>query len=220
MINKNAYFVTVEGMDGAGKGSYLDNIIRILEENGFTVITTREPGGTELGEQIRQRLLHEVMPIEQEIELFFECRKELLNTIVKPALEKGTVVLCDRFTDSTYAYQGGEHPHVKPLIRELENKVQEGLQPDLTLLFDLPVEVTRQRLAGTGKVPDKFESKSDDFFENVRNSYLERVEEFPERFRIINSNQPKDKVAMDVENTIKIFLGLELEPVKKKKLKM
>lgn len=220
MINKNAYFVTVEGMDGAGKGSYLDNIIRILEENGFTVITTREPGGTELGEQIRQRLLHEVMPIEQEIELFFECRKELLNTIVKPALEKGTVVLCDRFTDSTYAYQGGEHPHVKPLIRELENKVQEGLQPDLTLLFDLPVEVTRQRLAGTGKVPDKFESKSDNFFENVRNSYLERVEEFPERFRIINSNQPKDKVAMDVENTIKIFLGLELEPVKKKKLKM
>jgi dTMP kinase len=220
MINKNAYFVTVEGMDGAGKGSYLDNIIRILEENGFTVITTREPGGTELGEQIRQRLLHEVMPIEQEIELFFECRKELLNTIVKPALEKGTVVLCDRFTDSTYAYQGGEHPHVKPLIRELENKVQEGLQPDLTLLFDLPVEVTRQRLAGTGKVPDKFESKSDDFFENVRNSYLERVEEFPERFRIINSNQPKDKVAIDVENTIKIFLGLELEPVKKKKLKM
>ncbi|HCJ8469438.1 TPA: dTMP kinase [Escherichia coli] len=220
MINKNAYFFTVEGMDGAGKGSYLDNIIRILEENGFTVITTREPGGTELGEQIRQRLLHEVMPIEQEIELFFECRKELLNTIVKPALEKGTVVLCDRFTDSTYAYQGGEHPHVKPLIRELENKVQEGLQPDLTLLFDLPVEVTRQRLAGTGKVPDKFESKSDDFFENVRNSYLERVEEFPERFRIINSNQPKDKVAMDVENTIKIFLGLELEPVKKKKLKM
>lgn len=220
MINKNAYFVTVEGMDGAGKGSYLDNIIRILEENGFTVITTREPGGTELGEQIRQRLLHEVMPIEQEIELFFECRKELLNTIVKPALEKGIVVLCDRFTDSTYAYQGGEHPHVKPLIRELENKVQEGLQPDLTLLFDLPVEVTRQRLAGTGKVPDKFESKSDDFFENVRNSYLERVEEFPERFRIINSNQPKDKVAMDVENTIKIFLGLELEPVKKKKLKM
>lgn len=220
MINKNAYFVTVEGMDGAGKGSYLDNIIRILEENGFTVITTREPGGTELGEQIRQRLLHEVMPIEQEIELFFECRKELLNTIVKPALEKGIVVLCDRFTDSTYAYQGGEHPHVKPLIRELENKVQEGLQPDLTLLFDLPVEVTRQRLAGTGKVPDKFESKSDDFFENVRNSYLERVEEFPERFRIINSNQPKDKVAMDVENTIKIFLGLELEPAKKKKLKM
>jgi len=220
MINKNAYFVTVEGMDGAGKGSYLDNIIRILEENGFTVITTREPGGTELGEQIRQRLLHEVMPIEQEIELFFECRKELLNTIVKPALEKGIVVLCDRFTDSTYAYQGGEHPHVKPLIRELENKVQEGLQPDLTLLFDLPVEVTRQRLAGTGKVPDKFESKSDEFFENVRNSYFERVEEFPERFRIINSNQPKDKVAMDVENTIKIFLGLELEPVKKKKLKM
>ena len=220
MINKNAYFSTVEGIDGAGKGSYLDNIIRILEENGFTVITTREPGGTELGEQIRQRLLHEVMPIEQEIELFFECRKELLNTIVKPALEKGIVVLCDRFTDSTYAYQGGEHPHVKPLIRELENKVQEGLQPDLTLLFDLPVEVTRQRLAGTGKIPDKFESKSDDFFENVRNSYFERVKEFPERFSVINSNQPKDKVAIDVENAIKIFLGLDLEPVKKNKLKM
>lgn len=220
MINKNAYFISLEGVDGAGKGSYINNIIKILEDSGYQVITTREPGGTKLGEEIRERLLHETMPIEEEIGLFFESRADLLDKVIIPSLEKGIVVLCDRFTDSTYAYQGGEYPHVKPLIKEYEQKVQKGLTPDLTLLFDLPVEVSRQRLAGTGKEPDKFESKSDNFFEKVRTSYHERVAEEPSRFSVINSNQPKENVSSDVENTIKQFLKNNYEPAKRKKFKM
>lgn len=217
MINKNAPFVTVEGMDGAGKSSHIDKIVATLEEAGWTVVRTREPGGTELGEQLRERILNEEMSIEIEIDLLFQSRRDLLEKVIVPNLEKGIAIVCDRFTDSTYAYQGGEYPHMKPVIKQYELDVHGTLTPDMTLLFDLPVEISKQRLDFTGKIPDKFESKDEAYFEKVRNSYLERVSAEPERFRVIDSNQPKDKVSEDVGMVMQDFINV---PSKKKKFKM
>lgn len=218
MINKNAPFVTVEGMDGAGKSSHIDAIVASLELAGWQVIRTREPGGTKLGEELRDIILHQEMPIEKEIELLFRSRKDLLEKVIVPNLEKGVAVVCDRFTDSTFAYQGGTHPETKGLIKKYELEVHGTLNPDMTLLFDLPVEISKQRLTFTGKTPDKFESKPTEYFEKVRKSYLERVDEEPMRFRIIDSSQPKEKVAQDVQEVMNTFLGLT--PSKKKSFKM
>lgn len=182
-------FVTVEGVDGSGKSSHVESIIRHLEKEGWEVVSVREPGGTPLGEKIREILLHDEMSVRAEILLAFASREHLLETVIRPALDRNCAVVCDRFTDSTYAYQGGGRGGPVEMIRRLEEQLHGDLQPDLTFIFDLPVEVSKKRLSGTGKKPDKFESQSNEYFEAVRSAYLARAAG-SSRFRIIDSSQP------------------------------
>ena len=190
-------FITLEGMDGAGKSTHIPDILAQLQARGVEVVSTREPGGTELGERLREVLLHTAMAAETESLLMFAARQEHLSTLILPALERGAYVLSDRFTDASYAYQHGGRGLAAERIAQLEQWVQQGLQPDLTLLFDVPVEVSVQRLAAA-RTPDKFERESADFFRRIRDAYLQRAEQFPKRFRIIDSNQPLDQVKLAV----------------------
>lgn len=191
-------FITLEGMDGAGKSTHIPNIIELLKARGFEVVSTREPGGTSLGERLRELLLHESMNPETETLLMFAARREHIAQVIEPALARGAYVLSDRFTDASFAYQSAGKGVLLSKIRELEVWVQEGLQPDLTLLFDVPVSVSVERLA-SARAPDKFERESQDFFEKIRASYLERASEYPARFQIIDANRP----LADVENSVK-----------------
>jgi dTMP kinase len=194
-------FITLEGMDGAGKSTHIPDIIKLLEGKGVEVISTREPGGTVLGEQLRTLLLNEPMHPETETLLMFAARREHIAQVIEPALSRGAWVLSDRFTDATYAYQSGGRGVLANKVIELEVWVQDGLQPDLTLLFDVPVEVSVARLA-SARTPDKFERESAGFFTKIRNGYLDRARNNPNRFCIINSNQALDDVKVEVKNVI------------------
>jgi len=192
-------FITLEGMDGAGKSTHIPDIIKLLELKGVEVISTREPGGTLLGEQLRTILLNEAMHPETETLLMFAARREHISQIIEPALARGAWVLSDRFTDATYAYQSGGRGVLANKVIELEAWVQGDLQPDLTLLFDVPVEVSVARLA-SARTPDKFERESAEFFTKIRNAYLDRANKNPNRFCVINSNQALDDVKVEVKN--------------------
>ena len=194
-------FITLEGMDGAGKSTHIPDIIKLLELKGVEVISTREPGGTLLGEQLRTLLLNEAMHPETETLLMFAARREHISQIIEPALARGAWVLSDRFTDATYAYQSGGRGVLANKVIELEAWVQGDLQPDLTLLFDVPVEVSLARLA-SARAPDKFERESAEFFTKIRNAYLDRANKNPNRFCMINSNQALDDVKVEVKNVI------------------
>jgi dTMP kinase len=198
MVSHSGKFITLEGMDGAGKSTHIPTIIKLLKARGVEVVSTREPGGTELGEKLRALLLHEEMHPETETLLMFAARREHLEKVILPALKRGAYVLSDRFTDATYAYQHGAKGVSLEKIRQLESWVQGELQPDLTILFDVPVAVSMQRLS-KARSPDKFESESAAFFEKLRTVYLDRARENPSRFRLINADQPLDKV----ENMVK-----------------
>ncbi len=191
-------FITLEGMDGAGKSTHIPNIIELLKTRGFEVVSTREPGGTSLGERLRELLLHESMDPETETLLMFAARREHIAQVIEPALARGAYVLSDRFTDATFAYQSAGKGVLPSKIKELETWVQESLQPDLTLLFDVPVSVSVDRLA-SARAPDKFERESKDFFEKIRASYLQRASEYPARFQIVDANRP----LADVESSVK-----------------
>ena len=171
-------FITLEGMDGAGKSTHIPNIIAILEARGLEVVSTREPGGTELGEQLRALLLHESMHPETETLLMFAARREHIANVIAPALARGAYVLSDRFTDATYAYQCGAKGVSSAKIKQLETWVQGDLQPDMTLLFDVPVEISLARLA-SAREPDKFERENAAFFDKLRQAYLMRAKENP-----------------------------------------
>jgi dTMP kinase len=188
-------------MDGAGKSTHILDIIKLLELKGVEVISTREPGGTLLGEQLRTILLNEAMHPETETLLMFAARREHISQIIEPALARGAWVLSDRFTDATYAYQSGGRGVLANKVIELEAWVQGDLQPDLTLLFDVPVEVSVVRLA-SARAPDKFERESAEFFTKIRNAYLDRANKNPNRFCMINSNQALDDVKIEVKNVI------------------
>ena len=196
-----AKFITLEGMDGAGKSTHIPSIIKALESRGIEVVSTREPGGTPLGERLRELLLHEAMHPETETLLMFAARREHIANVIAPALARGAYVLSDRFTDATYAYQCGAKGVLASKIESLEQWVQEELQPDVTLLFDVPVEVSIQRLS-TARTPDKFERESAEFFTRIRNAYLQRARENPKRFRVIDANMALEKVAKSVEEVI------------------
>jgi dTMP kinase len=196
-----AKFITLEGMDGAGKSTHISSIIKLLSARGVEVVSTREPGGTELGERLRELLLHEAMHPETETLLMFAARREHIAQVIKPALARGAYVLSDRFTDATYAYQCGAKGVESSKIEQLEQWVQDGLQPDMTLLFDVPVEVSMQRLSAA-RTPDKFERESADFFTRIRNAYLQRAQQNPARFKIIDGNLPLDEVAKSVTQAI------------------
>ncbi len=170
MVNKKTKrgkFITLEGMDGAGKSTHIPNIIGLLKTRGLEVVSTREPGGTRLGEQLRALLLHDAMHPETETLLMFAARREHIANVIEPALKRGAYVLSDRFTDATYAYQCGAKGVASNKIKQLEKWVQGRLQPDMTLLFDVPVEISRKRLA-SDRDPDKFEREDAKFFEKLR----------------------------------------------------
>lgn len=189
--------ITLEGMDGAGKSTHIANIISALVARGHEVVSTREPGGTALGERLRELLLHESMHAETETLLMFAARREHIAQVISPALARGAYVLSDRFTDATYAYQAGAKGVDTNKIRTLEQWVQGALQPDITLLFDVPVEVSMQRLV-QAREPDKFERENAAFFTKIRQMYLQRAAENPARFHVIDANQPLEVVRQSV----------------------
>lgn len=189
-------FITLEGPEGAGKSTNRDYLAALLREHGVDVVLTREPGGTPLAERIRELLLapaDEPMASDTELLLVFAARAQHLQQVVRPALARGAVVLCDRFTDATYAYQGGGRGVPAERIALLEDFVQGALRPDLTLVFDLPVEVGLARAAARGRL-DRFEQERLEFFEAVRSTYLHRAAQAPERYRVLDAAQPLDAV--------------------------
>ncbi len=194
-------FITMEGVDGAGKSTHIPTIANLLRQQGREVLITREPGGTPLGEQLRELLLHEAMHPETETMLMFAARREHIEQVIKPALARGVTVLSDRFTDATFAYQSGGRGVSPEKIRQLETWVQGDFQPHLTLLFDLPVEISTERLAGA-RSPDRFEREGTDFFDRIRNAYLQRAEAFPERFRIIDSSRTIEEISRELSEII------------------
>ncbi len=186
-------FVTLEGIDGAGKSTHAGWLADELTRRGRRVVVTREPGGTPLGEKLRELLLHEPMTHETETLLLFAARREHVERVIAPALARGDTVVCDRFTDATYAYQAGGHGVPLSAIAALETFVLHGLEPDLTLLFDVPLAVSRERLeraAAAGRTLDKFEAEHGAFFARVRDAYRVRAAAHPLRFRVIDSTQP------------------------------
>lgn len=187
-------FITFEGIDGAGKSTQIDVIEATLKARGLEVIRTREPGGTPLGEVIRKELLSVSMDPSTETLLFFASRAEHIAKVIKPALERGAWVLSDRFTDATYAYQVGGRVFPAEKVEELERWTHGDLQPDRTVLFDIDPEVAAKRVAQARSL-DRFEKESLDFFTRVRNAYLTRAKQSPERFYIVNSMQDKDTVS-------------------------
>jgi dTMP kinase len=193
MPTRAGRFITLEGIDGAGKSTHIPWLAEQIAARGHAVVATREPGGTPLGEALRELVLRQPMAHESETLLMFAARREHLERVIRPALARGHWVLCDRFTDATHAYQGGGHGVPGERIRELEQWIHGDCQPELTFLFDVPTEVSRARLQdaqASGRELDKFEREAGTFFERVRSAYLERVASDPRRFRVIDSTRP------------------------------
>lgn len=190
-------FITFEGVDGAGKSTHIAPFADALRTRGLSVVTTREPGGTPLGEKLRELLLHERMHLETEALLMFAARREHIAQLIQPALERGDWVISDRFTDASFAYQGGGRQLSVAKLEALEQWVHADLQPDLTLLFDVPLAVARARL-NRSRNPDKFEREQDEFFSKVRDAYLARAARFPERIRVIDSTRPLDEMRREL----------------------
>ena len=198
-------FITLEGIDGAGKSTHLNFLADHLRQSGKTLLTTREPGGTPLGEMLRDMVLSQSMHVETETLIMFASRREHIDKVILPALEKGIWVISDRFTDATYAYQGGGRGIAQERLKALEDWVQQGLQADLTLLFDVTTEVSQQRLAFNQSL-DRFEQEKQDFFQRVRNTYLERAQAYPERIRVIDSSRSLTEIQAQLTTLISALL--------------
>ena len=195
-------FITFEGIDGAGKSTHIAGVAELIRLHGYQVVSTREPGGTPLGEKLRELLLHEPMHLETEAMLMFAARREHLARVIEPALARGDWVVCDRFSDATYAYQGGGRGLDKAKFAVLEQWVHGQLQPDLTFLFDLPPGVAEQRISAQGRELDRFEQEKRDFHVRVRAAYLERAAAAPRRIAVINADQPLEKIKKLVEEKV------------------
>jgi dTMP kinase len=195
-------FITFEGIDGAGKSSHVEWLATFLRDKGKVVHVTREPGGTELGEKLRELLLHKSMHLETETLLMFAARREHLAKVIEPALSNGEWVVCDRFSDATYAYQGGGRGLDRAKLQQLEHWVHGHLQPDLTLLFDLPLDVARERIVLASRVLDRFEQERADFHERVRQAYLERAHSSPARIRVVDAQQSIETIRNLLEITV------------------
>jgi dTMP kinase len=201
-------FITIEGGEGAGKSTNIPFIESYLTEKGVELVMTREPGGTPLSERIREILLDKnetAMSDDTELLLMFAARAQHLDQLIRPALAQGKWVICDRFTDATYAYQGGGRAIEFERIAQLENWVQGSLRPDLTIIFDLPVEIGMER-AGKRSDPDRFEQENLDFFQRVRQCYLDRARAAPERYAIIDASPNLDAVQASIERVLKGLL--------------
>ena len=201
-------FITFEGVDGAGKSTHLAWFADTLRQRGPDVLVTREPGGTPLGEQLREILLNQPMSIGTEALLMFAARLEHIEQVIKPALHAGKWVISDRFSDASFAYQGGGRGLDWDKLSQLEQWVHPDLQPDLTLFFDVPVEVARQRLRSPDNTRpsntslDRFEQEQADFFERVRAGYHKRVLQNPQRYQVIDAARPMDAVKQKLEEII------------------
>lgn len=200
-------FVTLEGLEGVGKSTNLAYLEQLLVDAGEKVVVTREPGGTPLGEQIRQWVLmgdHAGLPAEVETLLMFAARAQHLNEVIRPALADGAWVLCDRFTDATFAYQGGGRGATIDLLEQLKRAIQRDLEPDLTLLFDAPVEVGFERIAN--RAHDHFEREDHSFFDKVRTTYLKLAERYPERIKRIDATQSLETVQQELSGHLSELL--------------
>lgn len=195
-------FITFEGIDGAGKTSHLNSMETELRAAGLDVVRTREPGGTPLAEKLRESILHDEMDPLTESLLVFAARRDHLTQVIEPALARGAWVLSDRFTDATFAYQGGGRRFDLSVLSTLEAWVQQGRQPDLTLLFDLPPETAAQRLVAA-RSPDRFEAEDRAFFERVRAAYQARQQAQPERFAVIDASRTPAEVAEQVQAALR-----------------
>jgi dTMP kinase len=207
-----AWFISFEGIDGAGKSTHIEGLAQWFKSRGHVVTLTREPGGTPLAEKFRELALHESMDPLTEALVMFAARREHLVNVIEPALARGEVVLCDRFTDATFAYQGGGRGFDWTVLKALEQMVQNVpasalRQPDLTIWFDLSPEVAAQRLS-TARVPDKFESQPQSFFQAVRDGYAKRMQESPSRFAQIHADQSREAVWSDVLSAVETAYNL------------
>ena len=214
-LHRHPHFISLEGGEGAGKTTALNAIRQALEAHGHRVLLTREPGGTPLAERIRALVLTpdpeiaaEPLSAEAELLLVFAGRAQHVRQVVQPALAQGTYVLSDRFTDSSYAYQGGGRGLDPAFIAELERRTV-GLQPGLTLLLDVDVAVGRARASGRDEGPDRIEREQDDFFQRVRNVFRQRAAAEPERFSVIDASQDQSGVAAQVVAAIDAYLTKE-----------
>ncbi|WP_336269332.1 dTMP kinase [Vreelandella arctica] len=209
-MSKRGRFITLEGGEGVGKSTNVGFVAEWLEAQGLEVVRTREPGGTERGEAIRALLLdpapQEPLHVDAELLLMFAARAQHLVEKILPALARGAWVVCDRFTDATFAYQGGGRGIAKERIAVLENFVQQGLSPDLTLLLDMPKEAAKQRLEvrlrDRHEQLDRFEQEQADFFQAVRDAYLARAEEAPERFAVIEAQHSLEEVQAQIRRIL------------------
>ncbi|MBU6438653.1 MAG: dTMP kinase [Betaproteobacteria bacterium] len=200
------WFITLEGIDGAGKSSQFSAVVETLRGLGRAVVATREPGGTPLGERLRELLLNEPMSTSAEALLVFAARQEHVLHVIEPALLRGQDVVCDRFTDATLAYQGAGKGIPRDRLEALAQWVHPGLEPDLTLLLDLPAEVAAQRMQAQGRAADRFEREPQEFFARVRRQYLELAREQPRRWRVIDANRSLEEVREDVLQSLKSLL--------------
>ena len=201
-------FITFEGVDGAGKSTQLEYAVKYLVGRGVDVIKTREPGGTEIGETIRELILQASSPLDASTELLmiFAARNEHIERVIKPAIARGSTVVCDRFTDATFAYQGGGSQMESARIETIESWVQGTLQPNLTFFFDLPIRDAQRRMGD--RIRDRFESEEISFHERVRRSYLERAAKFSDRIKVIDSTRSKGQVRISVEQQLSVLCGL------------
>lgn len=207
---KKGFFISLEGGEGAGKSTQNKRIVEWLSNRGRTVVETREPGGTLVSEQIRRVLLdtrNAGLNPTAELLMMFAARSQLVQEVILPSLEEGKVIVCDRFADASYAYQGGGRQLGAETVAQVERIVLKDLQPDLTLLFDIPVELGMTRVAGRGEA-DRFEVESVRFFERVRQAYLERAEAYPQRFRVIDASCDEQQVWQQVRSTLEEAPGL------------
>ena len=205
---RKAWFISFEGIDGAGKSTHIEGLAQWFKSRGHVVTLTREPGGTPLAEKFRELALHEAMDPLTEALLMFAARREHLINVIEPALARGEVVLCDRFTDATFAYQGGGRDFDWNILKVLEKMVQQVpasslRQPDLTIWFDLSPSVAAKRLS-TARVPDKFESQPQSFFQAVREGYAKRMQEAPSRFAQISADHSREAVWADVLKVVEM----------------
>jgi dTMP kinase len=205
MTTYTGKFITLEGIEGVGKTTNREYIRSLLEQTGKPCVETREPGGTPLGEALREMLLehkHEGMSSDAELLMMFASRAEHLHKVILPALESGKNVLCDRFTEATYAYQGGGRGINDRKIAELENWVQGELRPDLTIILDAPVETGRDR-AGRRSTPDRIEKEQNDFFERVRQTYLQLANHYPQRIAVVDASITLEQVQKQIYHVMK-----------------
>ena len=195
-------FITLEGIDGAGKSTHVASIVAALQARGVRVVATREPGGTPLGEKMRELLLHEPMHPETEALLMFAARREHIAQVIQPALERGDWVVCDRFTDATYAYQGAGRAIGAGRIDTLARWVHPDLDPDVTFLFDVGTAEARRRLERSNEHPDRFEREAQQFFTVVRDAYLARAAADPKRVRVVDTSRPLADVRDEVASIV------------------
>ena len=195
-------FISFEGIDGAGKSTQHAWLVNYLRDQGRTVVATREPGGTPLGEKLRALLLAEPRHLETEALLMFAARREHVAQVIEPALMRGEWVICDRFVDASFAYQGGGRGLNWKKLEVLADWVLGDLQPDLTLIFDAPVAIAQQRLHAATSQPDRFEQEQADFFERVRSAYLRIANEHPDRVRLIDATQTPNSINKVLENIV------------------